>query len=221
MDINELYLPKNNMVLAMDQKYQDILDGAIQMFRQIGIRSVSMDDIAQELRISKKTIYLYFKNKEELIIAMLKHKLDLDMLNYRAICCKENTNAIDVLLMVSESVCKNTNETNHSQVFELKKYYPEQFCEFWASKRESIYNQIKENIEQGITQDLFRADLDVDLIAGLYVRRLEDFSTTKEDLLQNYSFEQIFKTMFENHIRGISNANGIAYFEKKKKELNY
>jgi AcrR family transcriptional regulator len=205
----------------MDQKYQDILDGAIQMFGRIGIRSVSMDDIAQELKISKKTIYVYFKNKEELIAAMLKHKLQCDLDNYRIQSSNDNANAIDVLLNVSESVCKNTKETNHSQVFELKKYYPEQFCEFWASKRESILQRIKENINQGIAQNLFREDLDVALIANLYVRRLEDFSTAKEDLLQDYTFEQIFKTMFENHIRGISNANGIAYFEKKKKELNY
>jgi AcrR family transcriptional regulator len=205
----------------MDQKYQDILDGAIQMFGRIGIRSVSMDDIAQELKISKKTIYVYFKNKEELIAAMLKHKLQCDLDNYRIQSSNDNANAIDVLLNVSESVCKNTKETNHSQVFELKKYYPEQFCEFWASKRESILQRIKENINQGIAQNLFREDLDVALIANLYVRRLEDFSTAKEDLLQDYTFEQIFKTMFESHIRGISNANGIAYFEKKKKELNY
>ena len=205
----------------MDQKYQDILDGAIQMFGRIGIRSVSMDDIAQELHISKKTIYQYFKNKEELIDAMLKYHLGQDLAKYEAICCQENTNAIDVLLHVSETVCQHIKETNHAQVFELKKYYPEQFMGFWVSKRDSIYRQIKANIEQGISQNVFRSDLNIDLIATLYVRRLEDFSEINEELFKQYSFEQVFKTMFESHIRGISNANGIAYFEKKKEELNY
>jgi TetR/AcrR family transcriptional regulator, cholesterol catabolism regulator len=209
------------MVLEMDQKQQDILDGAIQMFGRIGIRSVSMDDLAQELHMSKKTIYLYFKNKEELIEAMLNHHLELDLRNYEAICSKENTNAIDVLLLVSESVCKHINETSHAQVFELKKYYPEQFSAFWISKRDRISSQIKANIEQGIAQNLFRDDLDIELISNLYVRRLEDFSEMCDEMFKKYSFEQVFKTMFESHIRGISNTNGIAYFEKKKKELNY
>jgi len=205
----------------MDQKQQDILDGSIQMFGRIGIRSVSMDDIAQELHISKKTIYLYFKNKEDLIEAMLQHHLEVDLKNYEAICSKENTTAIDVLLLVSESVCKHINETSHAQVFELKKYYPEQFSSFWISKRDRISSQIKANIEQGIAQNLFRDDLDIELISNLYVRRLEDFNEMCDEMFKNYTFEQVFKTMFESHIRGISNANGIAYFEKKKKELNY
>jgi len=209
------------MALEMDQKYQDILDGSIQMFGQIGIRSVSMDDIAQELHISKKTIYQYFKNKEELIEAMLQHHLELDLKNYEAICSKENTNAIDVLLLVSETVCKHIDETSHAQVFELKKYYPEQFSEFWGSKRDSISSRIKDNIKQGIAQDLFRKDLDIDLISNLYVRRLEDFSGMCDEMFKDYTFEQVFKTMFESHIRGISNTNGISYFEKKKEELNY
>ena len=205
----------------MDLKYQEILNGAIQMFSRIGIRSVSMDDIAQELRISKKTIYQYFKNKEELIVAMLKIHLDDDIKYYQSFCCGENINAIDVLLNVSIAVCKHINETNHSHVFELRKYYPEQFNQFWATKRETVLRQIKENIEQGISQNLFRSDINTELVATLYVRRLEDFSLTNEDLFKQFTFELVFKTMFENHIRGISNINGITYFEKKKKELNY
>ena len=205
----------------MDQKQQDILDGAIQMFGRIGIRSVSMDDIAHELHVSKKTIYHYFKNKEELIEAMLNNHLENDFKNYQTISKQEHSNAIDVLLNVSEEVCKHINETNHAQVFELRKYYPEQFSSFWVSKRETVYRHIKENLEQGIAQDLYRKELNVELITMLYVRRLEDFSGTEFDLFKHFTIEEVFKAMFESHIRGISNANGIAYFEKKKEELNY
>lgn len=196
----------------MNLKYNEILNGAIEMFGRIGIRSVSMDDIAQELRISKKTIYHYFRNKEDLIVAMLKTHLDNDIKYYHSFCCGENINAIDVLLNVSIAVCKHINETNHTRVFELRKYYPEQFNQFWASKRETVLQQIKDNINQGIFQNLYRSDINTELVATLYVRRLEDFSITNEELFKQFTFEQIFKTMFENHIRGISNANGIAYF---------
>jgi len=205
----------------MDSKYQEILSGAIQMFKQIGIRSVSMDDIAQELHVSKKTIYQYFKNKEELIVAMLKYRHDNDMITFEDLDLPNDCNAIDVLLKVSFTVCKNINETSHSQMFELQKYYPKQFKQFWAMKRDTIFRQIKENIEQGKKQDLYRNDLDSELMSILYVRRLEDLSHINEELFIKYPFELVFKTMFESHIRGISNANGIAYFEKKKKELNY
>ena len=126
-----------------------------------------------------------------------------------------------MLLHVSEAVCQHIKDTNRAMVFELRKYYPEQFKQFWIAKRVQIHSHIKENIEQGIAQNLYRNDLNVELITLLYVRRLEDFSDTDEDMFQKFSFEEIFKIMFESHIRGISNINGIAYFEKKKKELNY
>lgn len=205
----------------MDQKYQEILDKAIQMFERIGIRSVSMDDLAQELHMSKKTIYQYFKNKEELVVAMLNRHIERDLNGYECICKLENINAIDILLRVSHEVCLHLNQTNHKQVFELKKYYPEQFLHFWNAKRLTVHKNIKENIEQGIAQKLYRDDLNVDLITTLYVRRLEDFSIANEELFKEFTIEEVFKTMFESHIRGISNTNGIAYFEKKKKELNY
>jgi len=205
----------------MDQKYQEILDKAIQMFERIGIRSVSMDDLAQELHMSKKTIYQYFKNKEELVVAMLNGHLNRDLVGYECICKQENLNAIDILLRVSQEVCLHINQTNHKHMFELKKYYPEQFLHFWNAKRQTIHDNIKENIEQGIAQKLYRDDLNIELITNLYVRRLEDFSIANEEMFKEFNIEEVFKTMFESHIRGISNTNGIAYFEKKKKELNY
>lgn len=206
----------------MDQKYKDILEGAMRMFGRIGIRSVSMDDIAQELHMSKKTIYLYFKNKEELVAAMLKFHLEMDLHGYECICIEQNNkNAIDALLEVSQIVCKHQSEINPAHVFELQKYYPEQFKIFWDQKRVSIQKQIKENIEQGIEQNLYRKELNVELITALYCRRLEEFSFADIELMQKFGFEQVFKTMFESHIRGISNQNGLEYFEKKKKELNY
>lgn len=205
----------------MDSKYKEILDGAMRMFFNIGIRSVSIDDIARELHISKKTFYLYFKNKEELITEILKYHQENELHGYECISFEENLNAIDVLLKVSESICKHFKETNHGHVFELQKYYPEQFKNFWNTKRERIKQRVKDNIEKGIQQNLYRKDLLVDVVTKLYTKRLEDFSDLENLLNEKYTFEQIFTTMFEYHIRGISNENGLQYFEQKKKDLQF
>jgi len=205
----------------MDEKFKEILEGAMTIFMRIGIRSVSIDDIAHELKIAKKTIYQYFKNKEEIVMAMLNLVIEKEEQSFHKLKEMTSNNAIDMLLGVSQEVSNNFKEVKPSHVFDLRKYYPRQFEDFWKIKRELVLKRIKDNLNQGVKENLFRNDMNIDLVADLYTRRLEEFHMVEDELYTKYSFDDIFKTMFENHIRGISNENGIKYFELKKKELNY
>lgn len=197
----------------MDKKLTSILEAAGLLFRKFGIRSISMDEIAAELGMSKKTIYQYVENKTGLVEKVLEHYT----LNSNA-CIDEiagNMNAIDVLMQVSEKVSEEISNSNPIMLFDLQKYYPSLHRNFVAKKKEHVYQRIKENMEQGMKEGIYREGLDVELIAKLYVEKLLGVHNPEFLSSMEFTQEKIFKVMFENHIRGIANAKGLAYFENK------
>ena len=203
----------------MDEKFERILSESLRLFMKNGIRSITMDDIAKELGISKKTIYQYVANKTELVEKVLAYMSEQE----RIVCIDGDTtkmNAIDILLSVSRNVSRQLKDFNPINAFELQKYYPAIFREFVIRKRDHVFLQVKRNFEQGISEGLYRIDLNIDLVARLYVQKLEDVHNQEFLESVNFGFEKVFEVMFDNHIRGIANAEGLAYYENQIKMLN-
>ncbi len=203
----------------MDEKVDHILTESLRLFKKNGIRSVSMDDISKELGMSKKTIYQYFANKTELVEKVLAHMHDKE----RIPCLGEDTsdmNAIDILLAVSKNVSIQLKDMNPINAYELQKYYPAIYREFIIRKRDHVFEQVKQNFIQGISEGIYRNDMDVDLVARLYIQKLIDVHDPEFLSSVNFGFEKVFQVMFDNHIRGIANAEGLAYYEKQTKMLN-
>lgn len=203
----------------MDEKLDHILSESLRLFKKNGIRSVTMDDISKELGMSKKTIYQHFANKTELVEKVLNHML----VKESTVCVNEaelKLNAIDVLLAVSRNVSKQMKDLNPINAFELQKYYPALFREFVNKKRDHVFLQVKQNFAQGISEGIYRNDLDIDLVARLYIQKLVDVHDQEFLASVNFGFEKVFQVMFDNHIRGIANAEGLAYYEKQTNTLN-
>ena len=209
----------NDEILLNDPKLKTILDRVIELFYEFGIRNLNMDDISRKLKISKKTLYQYFKSKEDLIEKLFYY--DEMRWNEKLSKCKLNDlNAIDILIQVSILVTDEMSRLNPQLKFELKKYYEPVFNKFFQIKQNHIFNQISKNILKGINEGLYRTDVNIDLTAGLYVRNLIDMHNKDYCFVENITFDQVFEAMFENHIRAISTAEGIEYFEKRKSEIN-
>ncbi len=202
----------------MDTKLKNILKEIRLIFMKYGIRNYSMDDICRNIGISKKTLYNYVDNKTDLVQKVLDYEFTMDNGPLRVISIKGN--AIDILLNVSMRINKEFENFNPIYIFELNKYYPKIFKEFVEKKRKSAYEKIYKNLEQGINEGIYRKDIDIELVSILYIRKIEDIHNTEFIESRKFSFKEIFNVMFENHIRGISNEKGIAYFEKQKKSLN-
>ncbi len=201
-----------------DPKLQEILEKTVELFYEFGIRNLNMDDISRSLGISKKTLYLYVKSKEDLIEKLFyldEMKWDLEMSKLTV----ENMNAIEILLQVSLRVFEEMGRFNPKLKFELKKYYEPIFQQFMIRKQNHIFSQISKNIERGIAEGLYRNDINVELVAGLYVRNLVMMHNNDFCFVENITFDQVFQVMFENHIRAISSQEGIVYFEKRKSEI--
>lgn len=212
----------NRIQKTMDEKLERILRESAKLFIKYGIRSLSMDDICREMGISKKTLYLYVESKSDLISHILQNISDEH--NKRMVEFSDGEyNAIDELLVVSRKVCLNMQNFNPSIIFDLQKYYPEIYKTHYDARMTAIFNDIKANMNKGITEGIYRDDMDVDMVARLYVQKLKDvhdlfFASAVNDVI---SYGKMFHTMFDNHIRGICNAKGLAYYDKQKKFLNF
>lgn len=203
----------------MDEKLDRLLTETFRLFKIYGIRSISMDDIAREIGISKKTIYQFVANKTELVEMTLRH-----MHSKESTLCFDtdikDMNAIDILLAVSRNVSKQMKDMNPVNIFELQKYYPTIYREFVIMKRDHVFEQVKQNFAQGIAEGIYRNDLDIELVARLYIQKLVDVHDPEFLASVSFGFEKIFQVMFDSHIRGIANAKGLAYYEQQIKQTN-
>jgi AcrR family transcriptional regulator len=203
----------------IDPKLQEILEKTVELFYEFGIRNLNMDDISRSLGISKKTLYHYVKSKEDLIEKLFYYddmKWDIEMSKLKI----DNMNAIEILLQVSLRVFEEIGRFNPKLKFELQKYYEPVYSQFMIRKQNHIFNQISKNIEKGIEEGLYRSDVNVELVAGLYVRNLVMTHNKDFCMAENITFDQVFEVMFDSHIRAISTLEGIAYFEKRKSEIS-
>lgn len=202
----------------MEPRIKHITDRSRDIFMKYGIRSVSMDDISRELGMSKKTLYQFFSNKSDLIGEVLGQDFHNFESKLQSVMHLDN-NAIDDLLALSMVIDEHMKEINPVVSFDLKKYYPEIYRENLEKKRVFASAYLKENIEKGIRENIYRSDLNIELIAKLYMRKIEDLHDPDFHDMNKTSFAEVFHVMFDNHIRGIANENGIRYFEERKKTL--
>jgi TetR/AcrR family transcriptional regulator, cholesterol catabolism regulator len=148
-----------------------IKDKAHALFMQYGLRSVSMDDIASALGISKKTIYLSFADKDALVDGVMAAVFEHDI-----ICCerdrKASENAIHEIFLAIDFIVEMFKTMNPSLLFDLQKYHPTSFMRFIKHKDDFLFNVIKNNIKRGIAEELYRADIQVDVLARFRVESL-------------------------------------------------
>lgn len=204
----------------MDEKLDNIIKTSVSLFKQYGIRSISMDDVAREMGISKKTLYLYIENKADLVKKVLDNHL-CEIHSREAILENKKLNAIDVMLEVSKDVCNNLKEFNPAITFDLQKYYPEIFKDFLKRNHQQILSDVTNNIHQGIKEGIYRNDIKVELVALLYMKKLQDIHNPDFITSAQFTFKNVFEVMFESHIRGIANMKGVKYLEKQMKSYNF
>lgn len=195
-----------------------MIDKISNLFLKYGVKSLSMDDIARELGISKKTLYLHFKDKKDLVMHVVLHaveSLDCKMSNI----IKENSfNAIDILFFVSKEIAEGRKNMNPNINFDLQKYYPDAWVLLSEHRKKHIFGKIYLNMEKGIKEGLYRNDFNIDVIAKLYEEQVTNLSLWGKDSL-SVSFDEILETVFVYHIRGIASQTGLEYLEMKLKTI--
>ena len=141
------------------------------LFMQFGLKSVSMDDIAAKLGISKKTIYQYYADKDALVDDVIKSVLD-----HSEACCTTDKNraenAVHEIFLAMDFIMEVFRSMNPSLLFDMQKYYPTAYQKFAKHKNDYLFGVIKQNLKRGIEEELYREDLKVEVIARFRVESM-------------------------------------------------
>jgi len=155
-----------------------IIQGGGELFLTAGIKSVTMDDIAKHLGMSKKTIYQFFKDKNELVIALVKKKLKEDE-DEMADIMSRSGNVIEEMINMMKCSEDIFSRINPIVIHDMQKYHPEAWIEFQKFKADVLISTLEELLTKGIKQSYIRPDIDVKIIARMRVSQVEmGFNTT-------------------------------------------
>lgn len=198
----------------MNEDLKNLLERVKELYMRYGIKSITMDDVASRLGISKKTLYQYVTDKEDLVGKVVD--LMLEVQDNDMECTHDSSlNAIEQLLMVSKMINHGLKQMNPSTEFDLKKYYPNHFQKLMNARRRRMYNNIVANIQKGKEEGLYRMDLDEDVIGKLQVSRIENMVENDFFGIDEFTSPRFFQEIFIYHIRGIANEKGIKFLEEK------
>lgn len=196
-------------------KEQEIIEKARNLFMKYGFRSITMDDLAHELSISKKTLYQFFKDKADLVRKITHAEIKKMSEHMHEITLKSN-NTIDRMIKINVLVIEMRRNTPANVKYDLEKYYPEIAEEIKKSMEQKMFEAIKENHEQGKKEGVIRPDLETNIIASLQVCRTNIIENMIKNL-DGYNYEQILNEIFDYHIRAITTPKGLEYYLKNYK----
>lgn len=203
----------------MDEKVKIIVDRIANLFCEYGIRSVTMDDIARKLTISKKTLYSYFKDKEELVWAVLKYLNEDRQIDF-SIHKRGDANAIEELMDYYEIQAEMIKGHKPAFVYDLKKYYPEIYIHFQKVKHNRILESVKTNLIKGKKEGLYRNDLNEDIISRLTLMRIESLLNSDIFSIEELVSTNLFSEIYKYHLFGIVNDKGRTMLQKKFNKID-
>ena len=193
---------------------QKILEKSKELFLNLGFKSVTMDDIATNSGISKKTIYAHFANKIQLVEAATLHIFDVISKGIDIIH-EQQQNPIIELFEIKRFVMKHLKDEKSSPQYQLQKYYPKIFKNLKHKQFELMQELFKENLTKGIEQKLYRKDIDIDFTARIYFNGMLGIKNKDLFPLVNYSMNTLTSYHLEYHLRGICSQKGIIELEKQ------
>jgi AcrR family transcriptional regulator len=195
------------------EKRNEILIKAGELFMRYGIKSVSMDDLAREIGISKKTIYTYFKDKNVLVETIVATK----MYNIESDCCSlsaKSENAIQELFTIINLISESTGNIHPSVFYDMQKYHPGAQTLIEKHEKDYILPVILRNIERGRAEKLYRKDFDASIVAQIYIT-VNDSIFKRSIISQNeLSVKQIFTESLHFMLFGMATVAGKEYIRK-------
>lgn len=190
------------------------------MVMQYSIRSVSMDDIAANLGMSKKTIYQYFKDKDELVDAVVEDVIITNQGKCNADRDKAE-NAIHEIFLVMDMMAEMFKTMNPSILFDMQKYHPAAFAKFRKHKNEFLYNICAQNLERGVKEELYRPEIAIDILCRYRVESMFiPFSPEFRQSLK-HNLAEIEEEIIIHFLFGLASMKGykmiLKYMEQKAK----
>lgn len=184
-----------------------ILEGAKELFFMYGIKRITVDDICQHIGMSKKTLYLFFKNKEELIECLLEKNINENKKELELIFKKSN-NSIQEIILLMEHLEQLFSEINPNVFYDLQKYHPVVWKQFKEFKETFLFQIIVKNLEKGIQEGLYRQKIKIEILARL---RIEETQMALNPLIfhkEKYTISDIQIELLDHYLHGITTLKG-------------
>ena len=196
-----------------------ILEKSCKIFLKYGFKSTTMDDIANKLAMSKKTIYKFFKNKESLVDKSVTyfHQTIYDQVN---VICNKKFNAIEENFEIKKMFKDLLKNSGESPMFQLQKYYPKTFNKIMTKEFSMFSDCITQNIEKGITEGLYRPNIKVEIITKFYFALVYSVHDNNLFTYKMRTLNQLEIDVLEYHTRSIATAKGLKILEEQLEKFD-
>lgn len=186
---------------------EKILKKATDMFLNLGFKSVTMDDLAHEMAISKKTIYSHFKNKTQLV-----QEITLDMFCAISdgidIICSLEKNPIEELYDIKKFILLHLKDEKSSPQYQLQKYYPKIFSSLKQKHFAVMQDCVVINIKRGIELGIYRDNLNIEFVSRIYFSGITTIKDQQLFPLELFPVHTLMDEYLEYHLRGIVTPKG-------------
>ena len=201
----------------MDQNDQitKIFQKSKALFIQEGVRNVTMEKIAKELGISKKTIYCYFENKADLVCQSVKYDIE-NLESQIEYLTQSSKNAIEEMLIIGDFISKSMDKFKSSRINELENFYPKSYKQIVLHRKIYVVKKISKNIERGIAEEIYRKEIEIEKVVLMYLTTTAALFDQKTIPIENYSISEIYITYLDYHLQAILNENGRKLYSKIK-----
>lgn len=201
------------------QTRNQLLSAATALFLRYGIKSISMDDIAKKMGISKKTIYNIISTKHELVAASItsilkKEQSDVDTIS------ATSKNSIDEMILIARQTINTLNRMKPTFIYDLRKYHPKVWQIIESQHLPYISKVIEENVKRGKKEKYYRKELEPSIIARLYLGLAQAITIESNKTIMQGKLADIYESMIIYHLHGIMNEKGKKEFIKYTKKQN-
>lgn len=191
----------------IDESKERILNESLELFKKHGINYVTMDIIAANLGISKKTLYISFQSKEELLRHCLNNYIRTRKEQYRAVA-NSTSNIIEGMVAMFAQMIKDISQFNAVFYDELSRYFPQLSMEMVNNQKDKDYNELTRLIDLGKVQGLILQNIHTDIVAKLSLAQISHISDYELFPIDRYSRNELFQQVYINYIRGIATYEG-------------
>ena len=201
----------------MSEIKDKILSGAETLFLRYGFKSITMDDVARELGVSKKTLYQFFVDKNDLVHHCVEHHME----NMNTMCsavAKDNSlDAVSVIFEITEQMNAVIRQLNPSSMFDLKKYFKSAWDKLESERKSFIKRTMLDNLQQGKKEGLYKPELDPEITSDIYIHLMGYLTNPENHHGQPADLKTMHFELIKYHLRSICTSQGLALMNKKFK----
>lgn len=203
----------HSFAAVMLEPVQQLLNRIRDLFFRYGIKSMTMDDIANQLGMSKKTIYTHFPDKKTMLKAMMQDFLEC---HYAEVLetQQQADNAIDEMFRIAGLGMQRMDKITPGFLFDLRKYHGDIWEQFEHFRATGMYMGIITNLKRGMDEGLFRADIDIEVVARMHMQHLNLIVDPGLFADVNRPLRSLMHTIMLTFLRGIATPAGMAELDK-------